>query len=61
MIWGDDESTGRDGSPSIAGMNKAMQARWVVFAFAVPISLYVSFLGRAWPCASPDRLPAEPA
>ena len=26
-------------------MNKAMQARWLVFALAVPISLYVSFLG----------------
>lgn len=26
-------------------MNKTMQARWLVFAFAVPISLYVSFLG----------------
>jgi hypothetical protein len=26
-------------------MNKAMQARWLVFAPAVPISLYVSFLG----------------
>src|SRR5664280_322057 len=26
-------------------MNKAMQARGLVFAFAVPISLYVSFLG----------------
>ena len=26
-------------------MNKAVQARWLVFALAVPISLYVSFLG----------------
>ena len=26
-------------------MNKAMQARWLVFVLAVPISLYVSFLG----------------
>ena len=26
-------------------MNKAMQARWVVFALAVPISLYVSLSG----------------
>lgn len=28
-------------------MNKAMQARWLVFALAVPISLYVSLLGTA--------------
>jgi len=26
-------------------MNKTMQARWLVFASTVPISLYVSFLG----------------
>jgi len=26
-------------------MKKAIQARWLVFAFAVPICLYVSFLG----------------
>jgi hypothetical protein len=26
-------------------MNKATQARWIVFAIAVPISLYVSFIG----------------
>ena len=26
-------------------MKKAMQARWLVFGFAVPISLYVSFFG----------------
>ena len=26
-------------------MNKTMQTRWLAFAFAVPISLYVSFLG----------------
>lgn len=30
---------------SIAGMNKVMRPRWLVFAFAVPISLYVSFIG----------------
>jgi len=30
---------------SIAGMNKAMQARWLVFALTVPISLYVSVFG----------------
>jgi hypothetical protein len=29
----------------MAGMNKAMQTRWIAFAVAVPISLYVSFLG----------------
>ena len=26
-------------------MKKAMQARWLVFGFAVPIGLYVSFFG----------------
>jgi hypothetical protein len=26
-------------------MSKAMQARWLVFSLAVPISLYVSFFG----------------
>jgi len=30
---------------SIACMNKAIQIRWLAFALAVPISLYVSFLG----------------
>ncbi len=29
----------------MAGMNKRMQARWIVFGLAVPISLYVTFLG----------------
>jgi hypothetical protein len=29
----------------MAGMNKGMQARWIAFALAVPISLYVTFFG----------------
>jgi hypothetical protein len=29
----------------MADMNKGMQARWIAFALAVPISLYVSILG----------------
>jgi hypothetical protein len=29
----------------MAGMNKGIQARWIVFSLAVPISLYVSFFG----------------
>jgi len=34
-----------DRSRIVAGMNKAMQAQWLVFALAIPISLYVSLLG----------------
>jgi len=30
---------------SIADMSKAIQVRWIVFVFAIPISFYVSFLG----------------
>jgi hypothetical protein len=29
----------------MAGMSKAIQVRWIVFALAVPISLYVTFYG----------------
>jgi hypothetical protein len=29
----------------MAGMNIGMQARWIAFALAVPISLYVTFFG----------------
>ena len=29
----------------IAGISKATKVRWIVFALAVPISLYVSFFG----------------
>ena len=38
------QSIGRDGDSTIASMNKAM-ARWIVFALAVPMSLYVSVFG----------------
>jgi hypothetical protein len=37
--------TKKSETPNIVGMNKAIQVRWMVFAVAVPISLYVSFLG----------------
>jgi hypothetical protein len=30
---------------SITGMSRAIQVRWIVFALAVPISFYVTFLG----------------
>jgi hypothetical protein len=29
----------------MAGMNKSIPARWIPFALAVPISLYVTFFG----------------
>jgi len=29
----------------MAGMNRGMQARWIAFALAVPISLFVTFFG----------------
>ena len=29
----------------MGGMKKAMQARWIAFALAVPMSFYVSYLG----------------
>jgi len=29
----------------MAGMNKGIQARWIAFGLAVPISLYVTFFG----------------
>ena len=30
---------------TMAGMSKTIQVRWIVFALAVPISLYVTFYG----------------
>jgi hypothetical protein len=48
MITRDKHRLGRDETPGIAGMKKAMQARWLVFALPVPISLYVSFFGTAF-------------
>ena len=47
---------------SIASMNKAKQPRWVVFAIAVPISLYVSAFGTLSMglCSGPSVIPCWP-
>lgn len=43
-------------------MNKGIQARWIAFGIAVPISVYVSFLGTAFIglCSGPSVIPCWP-
>jgi hypothetical protein len=49
-------------SERVCGMNKATQVRWLVFAPAVPISLYVSFFGTVMMglCSGPSLIPCWP-